>query len=310
MDSAAENASSLIAVDWGSTHLRAKLVVDGEVCASAHSADGIRNLGGRDCATILESLCGDWKRIYPGAQVIASGMVGAREGWIEAPYVQAPCELGDLVTGLVTISTTTFGEISIVPGVRIDDEACGLTDVMRGEETQIAGLLSELAAEEAVVCLPGTHSKWVLCRQGRIEDFRTWFTGEAYELLTHGSLVSGDGSPAVVGSPAFLRGMDSVEALGGLLRQIFLGRTHMLAGRLAPHEIRSYISGLLLAHELREGLAYASGLPLLIVGDSPSAEAVSIALEHRGAAFRRITRDVHLDGIRAIHAHRQGVAPQ
>jgi 2-dehydro-3-deoxygalactonokinase len=291
----------LIAVDWGSTHFRSKLFVEGQILASASSPDGIRHREGRDCDAILALHCGAWKHTHPDARVVMSGMIGAREGWVEAPYVAAPCGLADLAAAAVAVPSATFGEVSIIPGVRCDDSDTTTTDVMRGEETQIAGLLDTLPAEGAVVCLPGTHSKWVVCQDGVIRGFRTWLTGEAYERLTRESLISGDGTPADPGSEAFAQGLDESELSGGLLHQLFLGRTHLLAGRLAASEVRSYVSGLLIGHELREALAFAPDLSIHLVGDSPAATATGSALSLLGIPHAQVLEDVHLRGILSIH---------
>lgn len=295
-----KSSPPLIAVDWGSTHFRAKLVVDGLVAATTSAPDGIRHRDGRDCDSILALHCAAWKHTHPDARVLLSGMIGAREGWVEAPYVNAPCTIPGLAAAAVAVPSATFGEVSIVPGVRIDDPDKTTTDVMRGEETQIAGLLGSLPREGAVVCLPGTHSKWVICQDGAIRGFRTWLTGEAYERLTRESLISGDGTPADPGSGAFARGLEASGSPGGLLHQLFLGRTHMLAGRLAPSEVRSFISGLLVGHELREALDFAADLPVHLVGDSPAAAATGSALGLLGIPHVQVLEDVHLEGLKAI----------
>lgn len=294
-------SSPLIAVDWGSTHLRAKLILpDGTIAETAASPEGIRHLGGREGEGILASLCGAWKEAHPGAKVIMSGMIGSREGWREVPYVAAPCNLSDLAVAAIKVPSATFGEVIILPGVRLDDSATGTTDVMRGEETQVAGTFATLPSEGATLCLPGTHSKWVRCRSGRVESFRTWLTGEAYERLTRESLISGDGSPAVPGSRAFFLGLDQAGGPGGLLHQLFLSRTGMLAGRFGPGEVRSFVSGLLIGHEIREATAFSPDLPVLLIGDTPAADATAAGLRYLGIPHDRITGDSHLAGILAI----------
>lgn len=295
----------LIAVDWGSTHFRAKLVVGGEATASAASPDGIRHLGGRDCGGVLAEHCAAWKKTHPDARVLVSGMAGAREGWREVPYVSAPCGVEAVADAAVSVPSATFGEVFLVPGVRRDDPVAGSVDVMRGEESQAAGLLPTLPQEGAVLCLPGTHSKWIVCREGRIETFRTWMTGEAYDRLTRESLVGGDGTPAAPDSLAFRLGCDASSAPGGLLHQLFLARTGMLAGRLRPDEVRSFVSGLLVGHELVEARRFASGLPIHLVGDSAAVAATAAGMKHLGLSFRRESGDAHLLGLLAI-ARRRG----
>jgi 2-dehydro-3-deoxygalactonokinase len=289
----------LIAVDWGSTNLRAKLFLDGCVAASVESPDGIRHRDGRAFEDILAAACGAWKRDHPDARVLMSGMIGSREGWREAPYATAPAGLAELAARFVSIESPVFGEISIVPGVRWDDPATGRTDVMRGEETQIAGLLPDLPASGAVVCLPGTHSKWVVCRSGRIERFRTWLTGEAFDSLTRpGSLIAGSGDGTVdVESEVFARGLECSDGEGGLLHHLFLGRTEMLTGRVDPADLRTFVSGLLIGHEIREALRFAAGLPIWLVGQSPAAGATARALRWQRLDFQHTVADVQLSGL-------------
>jgi 2-dehydro-3-deoxygalactonokinase len=293
---------TLIAVDWGSTHFRAKLVVDGLAVASASAPDGIRNLAGRSCSEVLAAHCAAWNHTHPGIPVLISGMAGAREGWREAPYVPTPASITDLATAVVRVPDAIFGEVRIIPGVRCDDPDLPTTDVMRGEETQVAGLIPELPASGATVCLPGTHSKWAMVRGGRIESFRTWLTGEAYERLTRESLISGDGTPADPSSAAFHLGVEQSALPGGCLHHLFLGRTHLLADRIGPSEVRSFVSGVLVGHEIREAVRFAPDRPVHLVGDSPAAEATAAGLAILGIPFVPSRGDLHLAGILAIAA--------
>lgn len=287
----------LIAVDWGSTHFRAKLLVEGSVLDSTSASDGIRNLAGRDCETVLSELCGPWRDRHPKARVLVSGMAGAREGWREVPYVAVPCGIAEIAEGIIEVESEAFGPVRLVPGVRWDDPDTNTTDLMRGEETQVAGLLESLPSEGAAVCLPGTHSKWVLCRKGRIRSFRTWLTGEAYERLTRDSLVSGDGTPADPEDEAFALGVEAMQGPGGLLHHLFLGRTHMLAGRIGPSQVRSFVSGLLVGHEITEALAFAGEHPVHLLGESPAALATAAGLTLLGVPHVRIAGDTQLDGL-------------
>lgn len=296
-------SSTLIAIDWGSTNFRARLVSEGNIIDSVESPDGIRNRKGRSFESILETHCAKWKETHPDTVVLMSGMIGSREGWVEVPYVGTPAGIGDLAKGVVTVSSETFGPIGIVPGVRHDD-ASGTWDVMRGEETQVVGLLEKLPRDGATLCLPGTHSKWIHCREGRIERFRTWLTGEAFELLTKGSLISGNGGTVDLESPAFARGLDLSGEEGGLLHHLFLGRTEMLAGRVAAEDLRSLISGVLIGHELREAHSFAPSGPVWLVGDSPAARATERGFRHFGMPFESVADDAHLPGLIAIQEGR------
>jgi len=294
------NSPPLVAVDWGSTNLRVKLVVDGRVAAQRETPDGIRSRGDRSFESILAAACGSWREEFPGIRVLMSGMIGSREGWCEAPYAAAPAGAEELSARLVPLASEAFGPMVVVPGLRWDDPTTGLTDVMRGEETQLVGLMAALPSAGAAVCLPGTHSKWAVCRHGRIERFRTWMTGEVFEVLSRGTLISGSGGSADASSPAFRRGLEISGVAGGLSHQLFLARTEMLAGRAASAELPSLVSGILIGHELREARVFAGDLPVVLFGDSPAAAAAAAALHGLGTPFQRIREDRHVPGILAL----------
>lgn len=291
-------------IDWGSTNFRAKLVIDSRVVSTRESPDGIRSCQGRDFEEILASLCGDWKVAHPALRVFMSGMIGSREGWVEAPYVSAPAGVRDLANKAVTVKSLTFGSIYLIPGVRRDDPDNATTDVMRGEETQVAGLLTDLPHEGATVCLPGTHSKWVHCRDGHIESFRTFPTGEAFALLTRDSFIAGsaDGGSPDPTSPAFARGLELSGRDGGLLHHLFLGRTEMLADRVTLADLPTLISGILIGHEVRESAKVCPDSPVYLIGDSPAARATARALEWFAIDSAVVRDDVHLQGMMMIAA--------
>lgn len=290
----------LLLIDWGSTNLRAKLIVHDRVISLREASDGIRHCQGRDYDGILTSLCGDWKKKHPDLRVIMSGMIGSREGWREAPYVNAPAGVFDLAAKAITVTSRTFGEIFLLPGVRCDDPDTGTSDMMRGEETQVAGLLTDLPHEGSTVCLPGTHSKWVHCRDGRLGHFRTFLTGEAFALLTRDSLIAGSGGPPDPDSPAFARGLDLSGKEGGLLHHLFLGRTEMLAGHVDATELPSVVSGILIGHEIREAMKICPDPPVYLIGDSLAARATAKALEWFGRESILVPYDVHLHGMMVI----------
>lgn len=245
----------LIGLDWGTTHLRAMLFDgDGAVHEARTRAWGIRQLpeGGFEAA--LSSICESW----PSAPVLATGMVGSRQGWREVGYVDTPADVDALAAGIVELNSRDGRRFHIVPGVR--DAATA--DVMRGEETQVIGALAlrpELAAHVRLL-LPGTHSKWVEVRDGRIVRLTTLMTGELYALLRQHSILGAgiptDKSPAfdAVAFDAGVRAARETAAAGALTR-LFSARALMLDGQLTLDAVPDYLSGLLIGEELRSGLA-------------------------------------------------------
>lgn len=271
----------LIALDWGSTRLRAFLLGDGgEVLATRQSNDGAATLSGADAyAAALAALVGDWRADHVGIKLLACGMVGSQYGWREAPYVRCPADAAALAAQLLKLDE----RFSIVPGL-VDDAA--QPDVMRGEETQIVGALAlqpELA-DDACLVLPGTHSKWARVKAGRVTGFATHMTGELFALLRQHSvlnrLMPADGSSPA--SPAaFLKGVDAAREPGGLGHQLFAVRTLGLFKQLGAEQLPDYLSGLLIGHELASELK-GSQPRVALIGDPALCARYAQALTHLG----------------------------
>ena len=292
--------ASMIAVDWGSTNLRAKLVINGRQEQVLTAEQGIKNVVNGNFEEVLISLCADWKALHPDLNILMSGMIGSREGWVEAPYCLTPTALEDLADQLVSIDTKSLGEVYVVPGLR-HDFADETTDVMRGEETEVFGVLAEVKNDVVTVCGPGTHSKWVNCSEGKINSFRTWFTGEAFERLTQNSLISGgdEGGRNLIDNDAFVRGLEHSGRTGGLLHHLFLGRTDMLTKRVKVEHLPSLVSGLLIGHEVREAKNFAAGA-IQLIGNNQSAGLYACALDYFELPYSKWEKDVHLAGMLAL----------
>lgn len=256
----------LIALDWGSTRLRAFLLGDGGEVLSARQSDaGAATLkGAEQYAGALAALVGDWRADHPQLKLLACGMVGSQYGWREAAYVRCPADAAALAGQVLQVDDA----LSIIPGL-VDDAA--QPDVMRGEETQIVGALAlhpELAMDACLV-LPGTHSKWARVNGGKVTGFATHMTGELYALLRQHSvlarLMPADGvSPS---SPeAFLKGVQAARVDRGLGHQLFAVRTLGLFKQLAPEQLPDYLSGLLIGHEIANELR-ARTARVALVGD-------------------------------------------
>ena len=247
--------TALIAIDWGTTSARAyRLDAAGEICATRSAPLGIATLRDGRFGAALDALLEDWRD--DAAPRIACGMIGSRQGWTEAPYVACPADLAGLGRAL---TETPGGELAIVPGARCVD-AAGVPDVMRGEETQLAGALRNDDARVLAV-LPGTHSKWAIVERGRLLEFATFMTGELYAvLLAHSILgrMAGEGTGSVPArGTAFARGVARGSTGDGLAHAIFGARTLPLAGELAPEDAGEWLSGVLIGDEIRAARRWA-----------------------------------------------------
>ena len=244
--------AAAVVCDWGTSSLRCYLVdASGHIRAERSNGDGLLAMGERSYPQVLEDLIGDW--LQTKLPVLLCGMVGSAKGWHEVPYVPCPSSAADLAAGMQAIEWGAGRKGWIVPGV--SHQLGTLCEVMRGEETQVVGYLHLNGVQDALVCLPGTHSKYVQVRDGLITDLRTYMTGELFALLRTHSILGGTLDDSGVGAgadvPAFKRGVDHTGMTGGLLHHIFQTRTQVLLKSMQRSESASFLSGVLIGHELR-----------------------------------------------------------
>ena len=231
----------LIGADWGSSSLRVfRIAADGAILEARRAADGVFAASESFDARLRRAL-GDW--MVEDVPILLCGMVGSDRGWRDASYIPAPAAAGDLAGGLVPVP---FARPAwIVPGVSC---ALGETrEVMRGEETLIAGLLAQARLDRATICLPGTHGKWVDIVDNRIIGLRTYMTGEIRAaLLERGALATGIGQQP--SAEAFAQGLRSAAA--GVTHALFQARARRLLGTLAPEHTAAFVDGVLVGDEV------------------------------------------------------------
>ncbi len=294
--------AGMIGIDWGTSSFRAWRLdpESGAVRDRIETDQGILEVPQGGFPDALRSAIGSW--LAAGEQeVLLCGMVGSRQGWVEAPYLPCPAGPTEIAASLTDIP---FGgaRCHLVPGLSTRD-ATDVPDVMRGEETKLVGLLAELGEAPALACLPGTHSKWARIGGGRVLGFATQMTGEVRATLLDHSILGRLAAPGAPGSDAaFLRGVARAREAGGLLHHLFGTRALGLMGDLAATETESYLSGLLIGHEVAAVLA-ASGMPdgpVHLAGAEALCRRYALALDAFGLAKRLHDPDLALRGLRLI----------
>ena len=289
-------ATALIAIDWGTSSARAWwLDGRGAILAERAAPLGVQKVERGRFHDALRSLLGG--DAPAGVPLLACGMIGSRQGWLEAPYVDCPAGFAAISDGLARV---TDAPLLIVPGLKYGD-AAGVPDVIRGEETQIFGALDDFAGRKLVV-LPGTHSKWALVGAGRIERFATFMTGELYAVLLEHSIL---GRLARAGEDAagFERGIRrSLRPGAALSHDLFSARTLALTGELAPEGVAEYLSGLLLGAEVAAALGWvqrngARGLDATLVGEAALCGRYDRALSIAGLAAHSGPSDAAARGL-------------
>lgn len=241
----------LIALDWGTSSLRVARLEGGRVVEQHQSGDGILHVPFGGFPAAFEAALARW-RLAPGTLCLASGMVGSRQGWIEAPYCACPADFRALAARIAWVPDAPGGlRVGIVPGLSTDVHHT--PDVMRGEEVQVFGAMQLLGVQDGTFVLPGTHCKWAWVQQGQVRDFATFMTGEVYALLRRHSILGRTLPPedGPLDEASFLRGVLEAREARSLLHGAFSARTLALFARLPDAALPSYLSGLVIGEELR-----------------------------------------------------------
>jgi 2-dehydro-3-deoxygalactonokinase len=224
---------------------------------------------------------------------LASGMIGSKQGLVDAGYVACPTSPAALASVLVQARCGRF-KLHIVPGLRMAQTQGGLPDFMRGEETQVLG-----AQRDGLFVLPGSHSKWVDVERGVITQFETQFSGELFAVLKEHSILgrlfaANPAVPQAQGTSeeimsraqfeAFEQGIDIARKHPqNLLQHLFSTRALGLDGRLSAQTGESFLSGLLIGHEVCAALASRPGAHSVnLVGSSALCERYAQALGQFG----------------------------
>jgi len=191
----------------------------------------------------------------------------------------------------------TGAEVGLVPGV-IGPDAAGVPELMRGEETAAMGML-DACGDAGLVCFPGTHSKWIQLTDGRIVSFTTYMTGEIYSALRECTILERTMTTgSSIEDSAFRDGVARSADSGGMLHHLFGVRTLTLMGQLQEEASASYLSGLLIGHEVRA--AMPPGGIVHLVGAAPLCELYAKAAEACGGAATVEVEDAEARGLAAI----------
>ncbi len=299
-----------IAADWGTSRLRVwAMGADGAPRAAASANAGMSGLAPGDYDAALLARVGGWLRADRVTPVVVCGMAGAREGWAPAPYADIATPLARIAAGPAIPAADPRLRVRILPGLR----QMTPPDVMRGEETQLAGLLALEPGFEGVAVLPGTHSKWARVAAGRVDAFRSFMTGEIFALLASRSVLRHS-------MPADMGGLDEAAFCAAVQEtsqrpqqaaaDLFGVRAASLLGRASANEAAGRLSGLLIGVELAAAAALFGDAPVTLIGEPALCEWYRKALGLTGRAARMVDpAKAVLAGLTTAHAHLFGDRP-
>lgn len=292
-----QTTQPFIAVDWGTSSFRAALIApDGEILDELAEPRGILSFKKGEFASYLIATCARFTRAG-GQFYLLSGMVGSKDGLAEVPYCPCPATATHLA---MMVGWAVKDRVAIVPGVRSD-----FFDVMRGEETQVFGAAAVLGIDDALIVLPGTHSKWVSLEGGAITGFNTFMTGEFYALLAQHSILAkslppADGVAPPLDTAAFLQGIDHATNSQSLLNTAFSVRVKSLFNQLQPAQAGSFLSGLVIGEEL-VSMQLEPGSQVVVVGSKALTERYSLALQHLQVQVQSLGTQAAWAGLHSIY---------
>ena len=282
-----------VALDWGTSNFRAYLMDNNNVIDQVSTQEGMKFIDQNEFEKILIKNIDAWNNKFDIKVVIASGMVGAKQGWIEVPYINSPCDIRNV--NFKTFKILDDANIHILSGV----SQFNPSDVMRGEETQIAGFLLNNIDFNGSICLPGTHSKWVNMNSYNIQEFTTFLTGELYEIvkkysiLNH-SLNTTELDDEIVKSSAKL----IIENPSFISNKLFEIRADNLLKNSNQTSNNSKLVGYLLGIELSGSRTYWEDKDLVIIGSSNLNKYYELILNGRSNSIRLFnSSDMALNGL-------------
>jgi len=291
---------AFIAGDWGTSNLTLALCDEDGQALETRKGPGAANSRGR-FAEVFDELAANWLKAHGPLPSVLCGMVGSAFGWREAPYLPCPADLYELAENPIVVREG----VSIVPGMRCTNPL-GAPDVMRGEETQLSGAQSlhpAMSTGKQLVCMPGTHTKWVSLNGSVVQEFLTAPTGELFATLCeHTVLVRDPATPLEHHARDFERGLaeSARHPEASLLHRLFQSRSLRLDKQLSAEGAASWMSGLLIGSDVRGALSLFSqhdaGAPVYVIGAPKLNESYAQALTRSGRT------SIQIDGAKAALA--------
>lgn len=243
--------SPFVGINWGGSNFRAYLIANGSLVDSWTEPAGVAGLTRAEMAGQIAGLAVRWPDAGP---IYASGMIGSNVGWEEVPYAACPAGLRQVIEGR---RECDFGgtRVTIVPGLICRRQSDGCPDILRGEETEILGLVRMRGMADGLVALPGTHTKWVRLHGGQVMDFATSMSGEIYDRLTQRGLLASIVDGQATDGEIFRASVKTAfERRFGLGTAMFGVRTRVITGEFSRSDAAAALRGLLIAADIADAI--------------------------------------------------------
>ena len=284
--------------DWGTSSCRLYLC-EGETILETATAQGVKFVESvEDC---FNETISPWTEKYGSLCALLCGMVGSNIGWTDAGYYDCPAKLNNFKDGLISLETKDC-TINIVPGVKTLSGLSGCPDVMRGEETQVFGWAASHDTD-GLLCLPGTHTKWVQVKDGAVVNFMTSVNGELFDVvLNHSVLVGGTNLPAACIGDEYRHGVQTGASNVPLTQLLMSARSYQILGKYDVIQAKSYLLGLLIGSDVAASLKFSGGKAISVIGGSAPASFYAEAIRMLGGDANIYGgQEASLQGLRHIY---------
>lgn len=285
--------TSYIALDWGSTNLRAWWIQNGLIKETRNSSSGVTQLNGLSFEAVFKSITLDWP--IHDIPIFMAGMVGSNVGWFETEYLNCPICIDNLYKQLTHINHVGW----IIPGICNQDE--NNYNVIRGEETQLLGAYKTIQSNTYI--LPGTHSKWISMERNKVTNFKTFMTGELRSILLSNSLIGKNLPEQIDDSESFYLGLENAVKGESIISNFFQLRARYILGFLAQEKVGSFLSGLLIGHEINSmgEIGAKDDSPVVLISGGVLEKLYKIALNYMNKKYEVIDSNMaFLNGIRSM----------
>ena len=295
--------------EWGSVSMHLTLCLNtGTGIQILETAHGAGVIGCPDFEAAFFATASAWYQTHGPLPVILAGMIGSTIGWKDSGYILCPAQAGDLATGLTTFHARN-ASINLSPGLRCHN-MFGLPDVVRGEEMQVFGWLSEQDDHtQRVLCLPGRHVKWVVTQGKRIVSFFTGMNGEMEDLLLDHSLLGRGVTRDTFSQTDFEAGLAALRAdpTLSLGHSLFATRSRLVLGDHNTAGAASFLSGVLIGADIRDALSAFQnrGLidqPVIVMGHGTACDRYAHSFATFGQAIEVETRSLATFGLAAVYS--------
>lgn len=280
MMNTAQETAHWVGVDWGRSRLRVWMMTrDGVPFAEESSTKGTEQLTRDEFEPALLELIApylDRGRVTP---VFCAGVAGTHQGWMNVRPITVPCSPPTQDHKVVVETKDPQISLHLLAGI----SQINPPDVMQGEETQIMGFLSKEPEFDGVLCVIGTHTKWVHISAGEIVSFQTFLTGELLRLLSTQSVLRHSMQGAGGDQAGFLAALSDAQARPqALAAQLFSLGAGALISDAPQYDAMARLSGLLIGVELAAARPYWLGQNVAIVGEGPLCDHYGLALAEQG----------------------------